>query len=111
MSETQLFVGKLTPVEMTGSIDETCERLCGVNGWVFDDYYDSWTDVLTDNGDGRYCIINSTVYQFVGECDIYADIFKASLTEDGSYSVILKYYDGVCSFSEAATKALNSLEV
>ena len=110
MSETEVWVGNLIPVETLGTLEETCKKICDDNDWEFDDYYDSWQEVLTDRGDEKYCIIKSKVYKLDVEYSTYEDIFKASLNPDGSYSIILKYYTGGCSFNEAATEALSSLE-
>lgn len=110
MSETEVWVGRLIPVETVGTIEETCKKICDDNEWEFDDYYDSWQDVFTDRGDEKYCIIKSKVYKIEAESFTYEDIYKASLNTDGSYSIILKYYNGGCSFNDAATEALNNLE-
>lgn len=111
MSEEEYWAGKLIPVEMLSSTEDTCKKICKEHGWVLDAYYDSWREVLEEEGYKDYCIVDSKIFKVEADKeDPCGDIYKAKFNEDGTYDFVLKFYNGGCSFTEAIEEALYRLK-
>lgn len=109
MSETEHRVGKLTPVEINGTIEETAEAILKADGVEPKEYYDTFLDQLEDVGYRQYVITDGKIYKVdMAEIDPYNDIFNATHNEDGTIDFEVKYYNGGCSFNEAIEEAIKA---
>jgi fibronectin type 3 domain-containing protein len=111
MSRTEHHIGKLIPVELTGTVEETCKKILQEMGIKHEDYYSSFREQLEDEGYKKYFITDNAIYKVESEAqDPDADIAKAKKNEDGSIDFEVKFYNGGCGFSEALEYAIKGTE-
>jgi hypothetical protein len=110
VSETEHHAGKLIPVELTGSIEETCKKILQGMGVAPEDYYSSFRDQLDDEGYRQYFITDDAIYKIESESlDASDDIARATKNADGSIDFEVRYYNGGASFSEMLTNAMKKI--
>jgi hypothetical protein len=110
MSRTEHHVGKLIPVELSGTIEETCQKILQEMCIEPSIWCDSFREQLEDDGCRKYFITDNAIYKIESEeQDLDADIAKATKNEDGSINFEVRYYNGGCSFSEALDSAIRNI--
>lgn len=99
MSETEHYIGKLTPT------DKTLEQY--LDGVVLPNYCDNMEEYFYDVYEEFATIIKGKVYEIQRESlDNGYDIFESTKNEDGTIAFHVKYYNGGCGFEEALQEAL-----
>jgi len=117
MSETEINVGKLVPVPMEGTIEETCRAILQREfpGWEWMEYSDGLENLNEAVNDGPYYFAHDDkLYRVEMEIEDTTggyDIDVATLNPDGTISFVLQYYNGGCSFDEAMADAMGKLRV
>jgi hypothetical protein len=102
MSETERNKGKLIPVDHSGTVEEKCKAVIDEMGLEMKSYYDSYKEMLDDEGYRAFYITETEVYKVESEAlDTDMEIFDATLNDDGTINFHTMYYNGGCSFNEA----------
>ena len=105
MSEIEHTMGKLVPVASFSNkeeLEKEAQKIVESEGWTLEEYYDSYTECLKDDGYRIYYIGTDTIYKIEAvKFDLYADIMRAFVNPDGTISFEVKYYNGGRSFNEA----------
>lgn len=110
MSEIEHRVGKLIPVKIETSMEETCKSIIRNMNIEKEDYHETYEECLGDEFYGSYVIIDDKLFRVEEEeINPYADIFIAEINEDGTYNFTVKYYNGGCSFNEVMGIAMDRL--
>lgn len=102
MSEMEYHKGTLTPVKLTGSRENIARELCRqFNLKMNSDYFDSWSELLEEDGcdsvieyNNMFYYLNDTQYDLFNICN-------AQLNDDGVISYDVSFYNGGASLSEA----------
>ena len=111
MSETEHYVGKLIPVEMKGSLEDTARQILSEMGEEKKDYYESYLEQLEDDGYKQYIITSTDIYKVkMEEVDPDYDILRSNYNDNGVIDFEVRYYNGGCSFDEAVKKALKRIK-
>ena len=111
MSDYDYTVGKLTPVEITESVEHTCGLILSWLNIECDDNYDTCAEQLDDEYSDQYLITDIAIYRIQSEDkDPYNDIFNARRKDDGSIEFEVQYYNGGCSLNEAIKEAIKRME-
>jgi hypothetical protein len=110
MSRTEHHLGKLIPVELTGTVEETCKSILKEMDIPESIWFDNFREQLEDECYKKYLVTDDAIYKIESEeIDPYEDIAKATKNEDGSISFEVKYYNGGCGFSEAIEAAIERM--
>jgi hypothetical protein len=108
MSETEHHIGKLIPVELTGTVEETCQNILKEMDIEPQEWYESFIEQLKDEGYDKYFITDDAIYKIESvSIGPYEDIARATRNADGSIDFEVKYYNGCRGFSEALECAIN----
>lgn len=108
MSQEVMYYGELKEVEIIGGIENTCKLILENLGFNKEDMlYETYRELLEDEFDYYYPIINNKIYETVnvinGEED---DIFKI-IKNNNKLHFIVKYYNGSMGFNTALQKAFD----
>jgi hypothetical protein len=112
MSETEHHKGKATEVRPREGeeIEDLAKRLLAENGIKYDDYYESYSECLEDEGGDRFVVANNKIYECeTKEIDPCDDISNAFENSDGTVDYEVKFYNGVNSFRSAVKDAINKI--
>ena len=109
MSQTEYFKGTIKKIE-TEDIEK---HLSDIHGKL-PKYFNNWMECIKDEYFEDYIYNHDTdeVYEILTKKEYVdnADIFEASLNDDGIINYEVKYYNGGCGFSEAISAALNAIK-
>ena len=111
MSETEHYTCKLVPIDLVdGSLEKTMESILSKNGIDVDYQFDidyGLKEIFCDSFYNEYLIEEGILYQVTDKKSHEdEDVYEAHRNKDGTIDLHLKYYNGGCSFSEAAEEAL-----
>ena len=116
MSETETHIGKaklLTFLELENpdtpkeTLEQKCKSICDLNKYILDPkFYDSYRDLLSELGYGRYIIVGQDIYEILEDSTDEADLCSVKGNPDGTLDYFLQFYNGGCSFNEAFQYAL-----
>jgi hypothetical protein len=111
MSETVYITGKITPVVLAGSADETAWGILKSRGKSKETYYNDSAEQLCDDFYKEFIVIDGVLYHLEStEMSDDEDIYNARENTDGSINFEVKFYNGGCSLSEAIEEAVGRLE-
>ena len=111
MSEVEHHKGKLSEIKPIGNegLEDIASRLLDANNIVYEDYYGSFVECLTDNCE-EFVWVGDKIYKHESvEIDPCDDIMIASENDDGTINFEVKYYNGSCGFGEAIEKAVKRM--
>ena len=114
MSETELHFGKLRKVVLTEnqSIEDFCkEKLNEVGITELKSYHNDWIDALQCEFRDRYFIVKDIIFEAFDhvEVDPYDDIYDIKENQDGTYSFIMRFYNGGTHLGECIEEELEKL--
>ena len=111
MSDYETRIGSLRKTEL--SVDEV------VYNWLKENekpkYYTLPKDNLELFRDELYCkyiVLNDIVFEIIGDKNLEDDdddVFELTKNNDGTYSYLLRYYNGGCGFDEALETAYKNM--
>ena len=105
MSETVHYKGTLREVyrHENDTLEGQCKRILnGSNKELDIECYDSYKEMLLDEGYYDYIILDDILYSVNKQnIDPDNDVFNMSEEADGTFNFEVKYYNGGCSFIEA----------
>lgn len=110
MSDYETRTGNLRKTKL--SVDEI------IYNWLKDNekpkYYklpEDNNDLFRDEFDDKYVLLNDIVFEIINDKDLEDDdIFELTKNEDGTYSYLLRYYNGGCGFEEALETAYDNMK-
>lgn len=110
MSRVELHIGTIKEVDTQGlTIEEWCKKECE-NSFeikhlgIFNCYYDFLMS-LTDYR--KYIVLNDKIYKIDDKEYEDDDIYEMYPNEDGSYSYVMRFYNGGTCLSECLEWKLN----
>jgi len=107
MSETEILIGELRPVEMQGDVEATAKKILKAKGKDKESWNNTYRAELEDWGYRKYFITEKEIFKVeIARDDPYEDIYYATSNSDNTVSFVLKYYNGSCSFNEAMEAAI-----
>lgn len=112
MSQTEIHIGKLRRIELNESLESFYKRKLGeLNITELRSYHNNWEDAFKDEFNEKYFIINNTVFEIFNhiEMDESDDIYDIKKNEDGTYSFIMKFYNGGTCLSECIEEGLEEI--
>lgn len=111
MSETEHHTGKLIPVKIEKSLEETCKQICEDAGFLLDEFYTTWKENLRDNLYEEYFIYKDVLYRIESKEHPDDDyMVEASEYGDGTINFQIRFYNGSCGFDEALEDAMDKLD-
>ena len=113
MSETEHNIGKLIPMSITETLEETAKRIHIENGWNKPES-ETFLESLKDLGYRKYIILldENKIYKVVNkQIDPDDEILHAKTTTNGIIEYELRFYNGGASFDEAMQEALKRHEI
>ena len=112
MSEVETHKGKLVPVEVVGNtLEEKIEHICKTHDWDKDEWYDTWQEVLEDNGYREYYIAkDDTIYKIDDKKVDPEGFATGEKNEDGSIDFFISWYNGGASMDEVLDGVLKDIE-
>ena len=101
MSEVEYHTGYLRPIEMgDDSVETVAEDLCKLEGWELDlAYYDTWTEVLLDEGYDAYLVVDDQIYRMHDE-ELELHDSRSYLDGQGRIVYTAAFYNGGTCLSE-----------
>lgn len=110
MSEMELHIGTIKEVDMQGlTIEEWCKKECEnsfeiTHLGIFNCYYDFLMSLTNHR---KYIVLNDKIYRI--DDKEYEDdyIYEMYPNEDGSYSYVMRFYNGGTCLSECLEEKLN----
>lgn len=119
MSRTEFHTGRLYPVSLKGTLEETCRAIATRHGielgedWQ-EDFMDHFGEYENKKGHANeeYFIHGNRLYRVIDheESDSEEYFMKLSRNENGSLSFIGQFHNGGTCFSEMLEEALDELE-
>lgn len=116
MSQTEFHTGKLYPVKIEKSLEETCRAIAARHNielgedWQedFRDAFDEYKDKIGSVQDEEYFIHGENLYRVIDheESSDEEYFMKLNRNSDGSLSFIGQFYNGGTCFSEMLEEAL-----
>jgi hypothetical protein len=119
MSQTEFHTGRLYPVRLTGTLEETCRAIATRhNIELGEDWQEDFRDAFnkyeykSERVSEEYFIHGEKLYRVIEheESDDEEYFMKLSRSEDGSISFIGQFYNGGTCFSEMLEEALDDLQ-
>ena len=120
MSQTEFHTGKLYPVKIEKSLEETCRAIAARRhielgeDWQedFRDAFDEYKDKTGSVQDEEYFIHGENLYRVIDheESSDEEYFMKLNRNSDGSLSFIGQFYNGGTCFSEMLEEALDELK-
>jgi hypothetical protein len=119
MSYTEFHTGRLYPVRLTGTLEETCKAIAKRHNIELDeDWEEDFSDKFGEYAykhkrvTEEYFIHGNRLYRVIDheESDSEEYFMKLSRSEDGSISFIGQFYNGGTYFSEMLEEALDALQ-
>lgn len=108
MSDYESRIGTLRKIE-TNNIEDTCKDICNNNPDCLK-WCDNFTEYVRCDMSDKYIISAGNIFEVIQ--DEYLDdddMFKMTDNGDGTYSYILRYYNGGCGFAEAIDIAFENM--
>jgi len=110
MSNYETRTGNLRETEL--SVDEV------VYNWLKDNEKPKYYTLPEDNLElfrdelyDEYILLNDIVFEIIDDKNLEDDdIFELTKNNDGTYSYLLRYYNGGCGFDEALETAYENME-
>lgn len=119
MSRIEFHTGKLYPVKIETSLEETCKSIAARHGielsedWLedFRDAFDEYATKVTSQPE-EYFIHGEKLYRVIDhvESEDEEDFMRLSRNADGSLQFIGQFYNGGTDFSEMLEEALDELK-
>lgn len=116
MSETEIHIGKLNEIDLKGvPVATWCENKCKELGIKLESWHDDYIDALQSEtyysrSDVFYLVHGNKVYEVKDkELEEYYDILEIYPNNDGSYSYVMKFYNGGTCLSECLEEKLNKI--
>lgn len=111
MSQTELHFGKLRKITINGSFEEWAKNKCELENIEKTSYNDTWVEQLSDSFYNKYFFVKNQLWEVFDhvEKDEYEDIYEIASNPDGTYSFIMKFYNGGTCLSECIEEELNKL--
>ena len=111
----EYHVGKLRRVQLkeNQNLDDFCkEKLAERNITELEDYYQDWKEAFKDEYREEYFIVNGVIWEVFDhvEDDDYNDIYKITDNKDGTYSFIMKFYNGGTCLTECMEEQLEKIK-
>lgn len=112
MSRTELHIGTVKEVDTQGlTIEEWCRRECeklGVTELTYgnSNYFGVLVDITKQN---KFLRIYDKLYEITDAEYEDEDIYEMYPNEDGSYSYVMKFYNGGTCLSECLEEKLNEI--
>jgi hypothetical protein len=120
MSQTEFHTGKLYPVKIEKSLEETCRAIAARHNielgedWQedFRDAFDEYKDKIGSVQDEEYFIHGENLYRVIDheESSDEEYFMKLNRNSDGSLSFIGQFYNGGTYFAEMLEEALDELK-
>lgn len=119
MSYTEFHTGRLYPVRLNGTLEETCKAIAKRHNIELDeDWEEDFSDKFGEYAykhkrvTEEYFIHGNRLYRVIDheESDSEEYFMKLSRSEDGSISFIGQFYNGGTYFSEMLEEALDDLQ-
>lgn len=119
MSYTEFHTGRLYPVSLTGTLEETCKAIAKrFNIELGEDWQEDFRDKFNEyeyknkRTTEEYFIHGNRLYRVIDheESDSEEYFMKLSRNENGSLSFIGQFYNGGTCFSEMLEEALDDLQ-
>jgi hypothetical protein len=119
MSYTEFHTGRLYPVSLTGTLEETCKAIAKRHNIELDeDWEEDFRDKFSEYAykhkrvTEEYFIHGNRLYRVIDheESDSEEYFMKLSRNENGSLSFIGQFYNGGTCFSEMLEDALDELQ-
>jgi len=109
MSEVEIHIGKVRKIDLNGTpIDTWCKNKCEELGIELRSWHDGYIDALQD--ETSYLVHKGNVYDVDDkEYEEYNDISEIYPNNDGSYSYVMKFYNGGTCLSGCLLSKLNNL--
>jgi len=109
MSETEVHMGKLMPINLSGDLEQRAEKACQMFGYRKEDWHSSWVECIYESSYMEIIIHNDVIYRIHDkELDEFG-FEEATRNEDGTVDYFLSYYNGGASFDEALKSALDKV--
>lgn len=110
MSDYETRIGTLRKTEL--SVDEV------VYNWLKENEKPKYYTLPKDNLElfrdelyGKYIVLNDIVFEIINDKELWDDdIYELTKNKDGTYSYILRYYNGGCDFDEALETAYENIK-
>lgn len=116
MSETEIHIGKVRRIDLNGiPVATWCENKCKELGIKLESWYDDYIDALQfetyrSGSDVFYLVRGNKVYEVEDkEYEGYNDISEVYPNNDGSYSYVMKFYNGGTDLNECLGIELDNL--
>jgi len=110
MSDTEHWKGTLTPIGMTGDVNNTAKLILEGQGIEIDTTYDNHEEQLHDIYYKDYVTLDGKLYHVEKKKqDLYSDIMDLTKTKMG-FAFEVKYYNGGCGFHEAVEESFERFQ-
>jgi hypothetical protein len=116
MSYTEFHTGKLIPIIIKSTLEETCRAIALEHGveldedWKDDFKYGDMRNVI--NSGKEYFIYENSLYEIINHEESMDEesFVKLNKNNDGSISFVTQFYNGGTYFDEMLTEALDELK-
>lgn len=112
MSEVELHIGTLKEVDTQGlTVEEWCKKECEKLGVTELTYGNSnYFEVLDDiTNYSKFLISNNKLYEIIDSKYEDTDIYEMYPNVDGSYSYVMRFYNGGTCLSECLQNKLDKI--
>ena len=108
MSRVELHIGTIKKIDTQGlTIEEWCQKECekfGVKQGIFECYYNLLMSLTNRR---KYIVLNDKIYRIDDKEYEDDDIYEMYPNGNGSYSYVMRFYNGGTCLSECLEEKLN----